>query len=70
MTGTTETTEALPPVVETGHGGVDAALARLAELGGVPAEAHAEVYEGVHQVLRDTLSALDEPRPDDPNRRS
>ncbi|MFC1420675.1 hypothetical protein [Streptacidiphilus cavernicola] len=49
--------------VETGHGPVDAALARLGELDGVPVEAHAEVYEGVHQVLRDTLKGLDEPRP-------
>jgi hypothetical protein len=49
--------------VDTGHDAVDGALARLAELGGVPVEAHAEVYEGVHQVLRDTLSGLDEPRP-------
>ncbi|MHA6763693.1 hypothetical protein [Streptacidiphilus sp. PAMC 29251] len=52
-----------PVLLETGHGAVDGALARLGELGGVPVEAHAEVYEGVHQVLRDTLSALDAPRP-------
>lgn len=49
--------------LETGHDAVDAALARLAELDGVPVEVHAEVYEGVHQVLRDTLGALDDPRP-------
>lgn len=48
-----------PHPVETGHGAVDAALARLAGLGEVPTEAHAEVYEGVHQSLRDTLNALD-----------
>ncbi|MFC1408399.1 hypothetical protein ACEZCY_03765 [Streptacidiphilus sp. N1-12] len=53
--------EAVP--LETGHGAVDGALARLAELDGVPVEAHAEVFEGVHQVLRDTLGALDAPRP-------
>jgi hypothetical protein len=55
---------ALAPVLrETGHGAVDGALARLGELGGVPVEVHAEVYEGVHAVLRDTLKGLDEPRP-------
>ena len=52
-----------PVLRETGHAGVDAALARLGELGGVPVEVHAEVYDDVHQVLRDTLSGLDEPRP-------
>ena len=63
-------TPAAPPVPapapvlrETGHGAVDGALARLGELGGVPVEAHVEVYEGVHTVLRDTLKGLDEPRP-------
>lgn len=56
-----------PPVpVDTGHGAVDGALARLGELGGVPVDAHADVYEGVHQVLRDTLGRLDEPRPGHP----
>ena len=55
-----------PLVRETGHGVVDGALARLAELDGVPVEAHAEVYEGVHEVLRDTLKGLDEPRPGQP----
>ncbi|MEY9967463.1 hypothetical protein ABIA33_005534 [Streptacidiphilus sp. MAP12-16] len=50
-------------LAETGHARVDAALALLGELDGVPTEAHAGVYEGVHEQLRDTLSALDEPRP-------
>ena len=48
-----------PVLVETGHDAVDSALARLAELDGVPTEAHAGVYEGVHQTLRDTLNGLD-----------
>jgi hypothetical protein len=46
-------------VVETGHPAVDEALSRLDALDGVPTEAHAPVFEGVHQQLRDTLSALD-----------
>jgi hypothetical protein len=50
-------------VAETGHPGVDAALARLDELDGVPTEAHAQVFEDVHQRLRGTLSALDAPHP-------
>jgi hypothetical protein len=60
------------PVLETGHDAVDAALARLTELDGVPTEAHAGVYESVHQALRDTLSALDNDHPldTDSNRRS
>lgn len=61
------------PVLETGHDAVDSALARLVELDGVPTEAHAGVYESVHQTLRDTLNALDtdhHPLDADPNRRS
>lgn len=44
----------------TGHPGVDAGLARLEVLDGVPAEAHVAVYEDVHQRLVDTLAALDQ----------
>ncbi|MER7753594.1 hypothetical protein [Kitasatospora sp. NPDC097643] len=44
----------------TGHPAVDAGLARLEALDGVPAEAHVEVYEDVHQRLADTLAALDQ----------
>ncbi|MGW6914777.1 hypothetical protein ACWGB8_13330 [Kitasatospora sp. NPDC054939] len=43
----------------TGHPGVDAGLARLEALDGVPTEAHAAVYEDVHQRLTDILAALD-----------
>ncbi|MET8545325.1 hypothetical protein ABZW03_32505 [Kitasatospora sp. NPDC004799] len=43
----------------TGHPGVDAGLARLEALDGVPAEAHVAVYEDVHQRLVDALAALD-----------
>ncbi|MDY0810539.1 hypothetical protein [Kitasatospora purpeofusca] len=43
----------------TGHPAVDAGLARLAALDGVPTDAHVAVYEDVHQRLADTLAALD-----------
>ncbi|MFE6502455.1 hypothetical protein [Kitasatospora sp. NPDC057738] len=46
--------------VLTSHPGVDAGLARLEALDGVPAEAHVAVYEDVHQRLVDTLAALDQ----------
>ncbi|WP_052434891.1 hypothetical protein [Streptacidiphilus melanogenes] len=49
-----------PVVVETGNAGVDAALARLEDVGEVPAEARAGVYGEVHDLLRDTLAGLDE----------
>ncbi|MFF3005404.1 hypothetical protein ACFVTF_21620 [Kitasatospora sp. NPDC057940] len=61
MTGPAEAVE--PLGVErtpTGHPAVDAGLARLEALDGVPAEAHVEVYEDVHQRLADTLAALDQ----------
>ncbi|MGW2253729.1 hypothetical protein ACWCXH_26585 [Kitasatospora sp. NPDC001660] len=44
----------------TGHPAVDAGLARLEALDGVPAEAHVAVYEDVHQRLADALAALDQ----------
>ncbi|MFF7457844.1 hypothetical protein [Kitasatospora sp. NPDC008115] len=43
----------------TGHPAVDAGLARLEALDGVPTDAHPAVYEDVHQRLADTLAALD-----------
>jgi len=43
--------------------GVDVALARLAELDGVPSEGHAEFFEGVHEQLRQVLASLDQPHP-------
>ncbi|MFI9273877.1 hypothetical protein ACIGXM_24695 [Kitasatospora sp. NPDC052896] len=53
----------------TGHPEVDAALGRLPALDGVPASAHAAVYEDVHRSLTATLTALDGPDPqDDPPR--
>ncbi|MFJ8621217.1 hypothetical protein ACIRD3_00050 [Kitasatospora sp. NPDC093550] len=47
-------------LLPTGHPAVDAGLARLEALDGVPAEAHVAVYEDVHQRLADTLAALDQ----------
>lgn len=47
----------------TGHPGVDAALARLEELGEVPTDEHGALYEGVHEQLRQVLAALDRPHP-------
>ncbi|MGW7330960.1 hypothetical protein ACWGIU_20660 [Streptomyces sp. NPDC054840] len=45
----------------TGHVGVDAHLARLAEADHLAADGHAEVYEDVHRGLREALTALDAP---------
>lgn len=63
MSGMDADTEA---VRETGVGAVDAALARLGELDGVPVEARVDVFEDVHARLRAALTELDErpgPRP-------
>ncbi|MFF0277155.1 MULTISPECIES: hypothetical protein [unclassified Streptomyces] len=52
----------------TGHPGVDAHLARLAEVDDLPADGHPEVYEDVHRGLRAELTSLDAhpaPRPHD-----
>lgn len=45
----------------TGHDGVDAHLARLAEADHLTADGHLAVYEDVHRGLREALSALDAP---------
>ncbi|MFD6231286.1 hypothetical protein ACFWFZ_31140 [Streptomyces sp. NPDC060232] len=45
----------------TGHAGVDAHLARLADADHLGADGHLEVYEDVHRGLRETLTALDAP---------
>ncbi|MER8237505.1 hypothetical protein [Streptomyces sp. NPDC094049] len=52
----------------TGHPGVDAHLARLAEVDDLPADGHPQVYEDVHRGLRAELTSLDalpDPRPHD-----
>jgi len=43
----------------TGVPDVDARLDRLADADDLPVSSHLEVYEDVHQGLRDTLTALD-----------
>ncbi|MEV7526004.1 hypothetical protein [Streptomyces sp. NPDC091371] len=45
----------------TGHDGVDAHLARLADADHLAADGHVGVYEDVHRGLRDALDALDAP---------
>ncbi|MFD7913155.1 hypothetical protein ACFV30_20950 [Streptomyces sp. NPDC059752] len=45
----------------TGHAGVDAHLARLADADHLEADGHVEVYEDVHRGLREALTALDAP---------
>ncbi|GAA3871096.1 hypothetical protein [Streptomyces sedi] len=47
-------------VTGTGHGPVDAVLARLADVDQLGVGGHREVYEDVHDGLRRTLAALDE----------
>ncbi|SOD61827.1 hypothetical protein SAMN06297387_103435 [Streptomyces zhaozhouensis] len=47
-------------VSATGHGPVDAVLARLADVDQLGVGGHREVYEDVHDGLRRTLAALDE----------
>ncbi|MFC4049446.1 hypothetical protein ACFOY4_07120 [Actinomadura syzygii] len=58
---------AVPVPEPTGEPRVDAALARLGELGGRPVSAHVEVFEDVHQRLQEILAAAGEeeerPRP-------
>jgi hypothetical protein len=44
----------------TGDARVDALVARLADVDGVPTTEHLAVYEDVHQGLRATLASLDE----------
>jgi len=48
-----------PVEAPTGHAGVDAALARLADVEAAPTDSHPEVYDDVHRRLHDALSDLD-----------
>lgn len=43
----------------TGNAGVDACLDRLGDADHLATDGHIEVYEDVHQGLRDALTALD-----------
>ncbi|MBD0709363.1 MULTISPECIES: hypothetical protein [unclassified Streptomyces] len=55
----------------TGHPGVDAHLARLAEADDLPADGHPRVYEDVHRGLRAELTSLDaQPTPRSHDHRS
>ena len=57
------------PRTATGHADVDAALDRLADADHLATDGHVEVYEDVHQGLRDALTALDaRPGPPVPTR--
>jgi hypothetical protein len=49
-------------VAMTGNAEVDAAVERLGDADGLPTGGHIEVYEDVHQGLRDALASLDENR--------
>jgi hypothetical protein len=49
----------------TGEPRVDAALARLDELEGLPVTEHRAVFEDVHRRLRDVLGELDTGQPRD-----
>ena len=49
-------------VAPTGNAEVDTAVERLGDADELPTQAHIEVYEDVHQGLREALSALDENR--------
>jgi len=47
-------------IVSTGDARVDAALAELEALAGLPVADHPAVFEGVHQGLHSALTELDE----------
>ncbi|WP_159664081.1 hypothetical protein, partial [Streptomyces mexicanus] len=47
------------PRTPTGDPRVDAALERLGDVDHLATDGHVEVYEDVHQGLRDALTALD-----------
>ncbi|MFG2089875.1 MULTISPECIES: hypothetical protein [unclassified Spirillospora] len=51
---------AVPPPDPTGDPRVDAAVARLAELGARPVSEHVEIYEDVHQRLQELLASADQ----------
>ncbi|AOR35156.1 hypothetical protein BFF78_32505 [Streptomyces fodineus] len=57
------------PRTPTGNAEVDAGLERLADADHLATDGHMEVYEDVHQGLRDALTALDaRPGPPAPTR--
>ncbi|WP_207929348.1 hypothetical protein, partial [Actinomadura sp. 6K520] len=60
---------AVPPPDPTGDPRVDAAVARLGELGARPVSGHVEIYEDVHQRLQDLLASADAAEQDEPSGR-
>ncbi|TDB89313.1 hypothetical protein E1264_08630 [Actinomadura sp. KC216] len=54
---------AVPPPDPTGDPRVDAAVARLGELGARPVPEHVEIYEDVHQRLQELLASADQDEP-------
>jgi len=54
------------PRTATGEPRVDAALARLDELDGLPVTEHRAVFEDVHRRIRDVLGELDSGQPREP----
>ncbi|WP_207933938.1 hypothetical protein [Actinomadura sp. KC06] len=58
---------AVPPPDPTGDPRVDAAVARLGELGARAVPEHVEVYEDVHQRLQELLASADQDEPQPPH---
>ncbi|MFI0479802.1 hypothetical protein [Actinomadura sp. 9N215] len=58
---------AVPPPDPTGDPRVDAAVARLGELGARPVPEHVEIFEDVHQRLQELLAAADQDDPQPPH---
>ncbi|TDC90059.1 hypothetical protein [Actinomadura sp. 7K507] len=57
---------AVTPPDPTGDQRVDAAVARLGELGARPVPEHVEIYEDVHQRLQELLASADSTDQDEP----
>lgn len=59
---------AVPPPGPTGDPRVDAAVARLGELGGRPVPEHVAIYADVHHRLQELLAAAGQDEPSPPPR--
>ena len=59
---------AAPPPDPTGDPRVDAAVARLGELGARPVSEHVELYEDVHRRLQELLASAGQDEPPQPPR--
>lgn len=57
---------AAAPPDPTGDPRVDAAVARLSELGGRPVPAHVEIFEDVHRRLQELLASAGQEEPPRP----